>query len=102
MVGRAGETAPERDFVSTDEDEDEPAYIARAACGCIVMAIADDEAPDWKKHTANEIAKAIRRGLSIERVPAQYVRDNMKACPHKREIAVKRVSQKVLDFSEAK
>ena len=64
---------------------DEPAYIARAACGCIVMAIAVVDESDWKKHTANEIAKAIRRGLSVERVPAQYVRDNMKACPHKRE-----------------
>lgn len=65
---------------------EEPAYIARASCGCILMAIADDpdDSPEEKKVTAREVAKAINRGLTVERVEAQYVRNNMRPCPHKK------------------
>lgn len=62
----------------------ELAYIARKTCGCIVMAIADDskESPELRRSTAKEVAKAINRGLTVERVEAEYVRQNMKRCKH--------------------
>ena len=61
-------------------DEKEPlAYIGRAACGCIVAAIVD-ETPmkPWK-----ETSKWMKKGLAVDRVTCQYVRDNMRRCPHK-------------------
>ena len=56
-------------------------YIGRKDCGCIVLAIVDN--PEHKKDTAREVGKAIKDGLKIERVTDQFVRDNMKRCPHK-------------------
>ena len=63
--------------------KDEPmAYIARKACGCIVMACVDVPLPEVRKDNAKEISKAIRDGLTIERVTCEYVRQNMKGCSH--------------------
>lgn len=61
-------------------------YIGRKSCGCIVLAIVDD--PDHKKDIAKEIAKAIKGGLTIERVTCQYVRENMKRCPHEEKTKI--------------
>lgn len=64
------------------ESEEQMAYIARKACGCIVMACVDSPLPECRKDNAKEIGKAIKDGLTIERVTCEYVRQNMKRCPH--------------------
>ena len=56
------------------------AYIGRAQCGCIVVAMVDDSS--YKKDMAREISKWIKEGLKIERVTDDYVRENFKHCPH--------------------
>ena len=48
------------------------AYISRAPCGCIRMAVVDS--PDHKRDVAREIGKAVRAGESVERVTCEYVR----------------------------
>ena len=60
--------------------KEEKCYIGRKSCGCIVLAVVD--MPEHRKHTAKEIAKGIKEGLKIERVTCQYVRENMRRCPH--------------------
>ncbi len=60
------------------EKEEPLAYIGRKSCGCIVLAIVD--VPEHKKDTAKELAKAIRDGLTIERVTVEFVRKNMFWC----------------------
>lgn len=57
------------------------AYIGRADCGCIKLAIVDN--PEHAKDTAKEIAKAIRQGYKIERVTCDYVRNNWDCPEHK-------------------
>lgn len=64
----------------TQKEPETMAYIARKACGCIVMASVD--LPEWKKEIAKEVASCLRDGLTIERVTCEYVRQNMKDCPH--------------------
>lgn len=52
---------------------DEPyAYVGRARCGCIRMAVVDD--PDRASRVAREVAEAIRAGETVERVACAYVR----------------------------
>ena len=67
----------------TDQSEN-MCYVGRRDCGCIVLAVVDN--PEHKKTTAKEIAKGIRDGLKIERTTCQYVRDNMRKCPHKQKV----------------
>jgi NADPH:quinone reductase-like Zn-dependent oxidoreductase len=55
-------------------------YVGIKNCGCMVAAMVDN--PEHKKDTAKEIAKWIREGLTIERVTAEYVRENFKKCNH--------------------
>jgi len=55
-------------------------YIAKKSCGCIVAAIVDR--PERKNETAREVSKWIRDGLAVERVTVEYVRENLKSCPH--------------------
>jgi hypothetical protein len=43
----------------------DPAYIARADCGCIVAATIDR--PEYRKDVARDTADWIKRGYSIER-----------------------------------
>ena len=50
------------------------AYIARAKCNCIKMAIADN--PKRLEEIANELADCIKDGLIIERVSMDYVKKN--------------------------
>lgn len=65
-------------------DTDGMAYIGRKSCGCVICAYADD--PAHKNDISKEIAKWIKNGLTVERVPDQYVRDNFTFnCPHKTE-----------------
>jgi len=61
--------------------EEHMAYIARRDCGCIVAATVDT--PDHKRETAKDVASWVREGLDVSRVACQYVRDNMRSCPHK-------------------
>jgi len=43
----------------------DPAYIARAECGCIVAATVD--LPEYRTSVAKETADWIRRGHAVER-----------------------------------
>jgi len=47
-------------------------YVARKPCGCFAMAVVDN--PDHKRDVAKEVAKAIRRGETVTRVPSEDVR----------------------------
>ena len=47
-------------------------YISKKPCGCICMAMVDN--PNHKKDIAREIAKAIKLGEIIERMPTETVR----------------------------
>ena len=59
-------------------------YIGVKPCGCLIMAIVDR--PEHQKDVAKEVAKAIREGLKVSRVPTQQVRDMPWECPlHKAE-----------------
>jgi len=49
-------------------------YVGRDKCGCIVFAVAD--MPGHEKSTAEDVAEAIADGYIVERVTAQYTRDN--------------------------
>jgi len=71
-------------FKKEDGVSEDMCYIGRLDCGCIVLAIVDSL--EHKKDTAKEIAKAIKKGLNIERVSVEYVRDHMKKCPHKQQL----------------
>ena len=60
-------------------------YIGcRRDCGCIIAAVVDMGDTD----TAKDVAGFIRDGLVVERVTSQYVRDNMRHCPHGKPIVV--------------
>jgi hypothetical protein len=48
------------------------AYVGRRPCGCCEMAVADIR--EHPRDTAKEVAKAVRRGLSVERVTNDWVR----------------------------
>lgn len=52
--------------------EEYQTYIARKPCGCLSMAVVD--MPQYAKATAREVAKAIRLGETVERVPTELVR----------------------------
>lgn len=56
------------------------AYVGRAECGHIVFAAVDS--PEHKKGTARDVAKAIRDGLTIEKMTVAEVRaSNGQWCP---------------------
>ena len=61
---------------------DTMAYIGRKKCGCYVAATVDD--PNDPKETAKSVADFVKSGLTIERVTAQFVRDNLHFCKHKK------------------
>lgn len=67
--------------MSANSEPEPMAYIGRSACGCIVEAWVDRSA------RRDEIAEALRamvlEGYTVERVTVEYVRENLKACPHK-------------------
>jgi hypothetical protein len=57
-------------------------YIGREPCGCVTCATVDDE--DHKKDIAKDIARWVRWGLTIERVPHEYVRQHLASCKCKK------------------
>ena len=57
-------------------------YISKKPCGCLCMAVLDN--PDHKRDVAKEIAKAIRLGETVERVPTETVRTMDWKCPEHR------------------
>lgn len=72
---------PRADLERTQREREEqtPSYIARCPnCNGMVMAIVD--LPEMKREVANETAKCIRQGYTIERVTVLYVRENWKTC----------------------
>lgn len=57
------------------------AYICREPeCGCATIALVDSERA--KKENAREMASAVRRGMSVERLPMEEARAQIKQCPH--------------------
>lgn len=59
-------------------------YIARDDKSVVVCAAVDR--PEWAKDTAKEVAKWLRQGLVIERVPVEWVRKHlMTAEPYRPE-----------------
>lgn len=56
---------------------DTHSYIGRAACGCIRAAAAED----WPDLLEN-VKEWRKSGVLIERVTHDYVRQNMRKCPH--------------------
>ena len=54
-------------------------WISQKACGCLSMAIVNS--PDRQKVVAKEVAKAIRLGETVTRVPTQQVREMEWKCP---------------------
>jgi hypothetical protein len=77
------------------------AYISRKPCGCIVWAMVDEEnpSPQYKRELARELANCIRHGETIERVTAEFVRQQKFDCPHKeptKQRKVKETRQKTL------
>ncbi len=59
-------------------------YVARAACGCLKMAMVDN--PERKRDTANAVAQAIRLGETVERIPTAQVREMDWTCEaHKKK-----------------
>lgn len=57
------------------ERDQTPCYVARCLCGCGHLVFASvDSGPDRKKENAKEVAKLIRQGYAIERMPVGEVR----------------------------
>jgi citrate lyase alpha subunit len=56
---------------------DKQTFIGKKPCGCVVFAMVDEPDPSdyYRKELAKELAKAIRQGLTIEKVPVEYVRN---------------------------
>ena len=69
------------------------AYIAKKPCGCIVLAVVDN--PDHRRDVAKEVAKAIREGYIIERVTADYVRENWRCYQHESEYLKEEVIERM-------
>ena len=59
-------------------------YMSRQPCGCLGMAVVDN--PDHKRDVAKEVAKAVRRGETVERVPTEDIRTTMWECPTHRHV----------------
>ena len=57
-------------------------YVARKPCGCIVAATVDT--PDMQKSNPKQVMKWMRKGLVIDRVTVQHVRESWFGwdCPH--------------------
>lgn len=72
---------------------DKMSYIARKPCGCIVMATIDNL--EHRRDVAKEVAKAIRQGYIIERVTADYVRENWLCYQHEGEHIQKEVLERM-------
>lgn len=57
------------------------AYIAREPeCGCVTVAMVDSDRA--KKENARELARCVREGMSIERLPMEEARPLITSCPH--------------------
>jgi hypothetical protein len=56
---------------------DKQTFIGRKSCGCVVFAMVDEPNPSdyYRKELAKELAKAIRQGLTIEKVSCEFVRN---------------------------
>ena len=58
------------------------AFVGIKDCGCVVAACVDN--PERKREVAKFVGDLIRSGLRVERVTDEWVRENMKSCPHPR------------------
>ena len=53
-------------------------YIGRKACGCYVAAAVDR--PEYAKETAKNLADWVKVGMTVERHPIAFVRENVMGC----------------------
>lgn len=57
-------------------------YIGRNQCGCVGLLVVDN--PEHARDVAKEIGRAIRQGMSVERVKTGWVRSkecSLAPCP---------------------
>lgn len=57
-------------------------YVGRNSCGCIGLLVVDSA--DHARDTARELARAVRQGMTIERVETEWVRTpacSLQPCP---------------------
>lgn len=54
------------------------AYVGIKSCGCLGAAIVDN--PNRKRDVAREVAKCIRAGLALEKLPIETVRSMPWTC----------------------
>lgn len=67
----------------TKEDRDgTPCFIAKTPCGCIVCVAVDR--PEYAKDNAKEVARWIRKGLTIEKMSVFEVQKSSLGCSHKK------------------
>lgn len=53
-------------------------YVATKPCGCTVAGCVDD--PAYRKDNAKEIARWIREGYKVDRLPEEDGRTMLKSC----------------------
>jgi hypothetical protein len=62
-------------------------YVGRLACGCMVAARSDT--PGEPKRVAKDVAKFMRQGMTVDRMPLQAFRESTEpfgcTCPPARE-----------------
>lgn len=64
----------------------EETYIGQEACGCVKMAVKDN--PAHARDVAKAIAKVVRWGGKISRIPTQQVKEMDWVCPqHKMKLS---------------
>jgi len=69
------------------------AYVAIVSgCGCCEAASVDE--PQYPKSNAKDVAQWIRAGYTVERRSVEWVRENLRRCPHKED----RIKQTELAF----
>ncbi len=57
-----------------DKNKNVPAYIGRAACGCVVAAVVDDKSDP--NMVSEHVAEFVKGGLIVERQTVGYVREH--------------------------
>ena len=74
---------------------DEMAYVCREAeCGCVTILMVD--VPVAARENAKEIAAAIRRGMTVERMTVDAARPLFHRCEHRATKTGKRQVERLL------
>lgn len=57
------------------------AYVGFEKCGCAVAVVVDSD--EHRQVTSEGVAEFIADGLTVERRPVEWVRQNLARCTHK-------------------